>query len=455
MRTIAFVLLLLSFTSNGLAQKISRKEAISDLEYFNKLLLEVHYNPFLYCSESRYRKESKQLKESLPDSVNTKIFTLQLSSLTAILGDAHTSPTIIQSVFKSDYAKPLFLPIAFVADEKMHLFSNGKLNSDIIPTEAEILSVNHISISKFYKKAIGFIGGEEAYKKAIATRMLSYNLYLSGLKAPFIIDYRFKGQHLKKRIEAGTSLGKLIKDAFPNIAGKPFEFKVMENKLGYIQLNTLEGNYEPYMKFFDSCFSVVKRNGIRAVAIDIRKNTGGNSINAELLLGYFNNSRYNLSGIKNWKISQAYKDLLISNGDTANHYLQQLNNSIWKIGDCMPKEPRYISPDLFFDGKVYLLTGPITFSSANMLADGAKKFKMATLIGEPTGEKTTDFGESYHLILPNSRITVSISTSLDEGVDCKSYSNQTVIPDLLIKTSHLQLIANEDPLLSYLLSLAK
>ena len=37
-----------------------------------------------------------------------------------------------------------------------------------------------------------------------------------------------------------------------------------------------------------------------------------------------------------------------------------------------------------FSGKVYLLTGPFTFSSGMMVADAAKQFGLAKLIREPT-----------------------------------------------------------------------
>jgi hypothetical protein len=47
-----------------------------------------------------------------------------------------------------------------------------------------------------------------------------------------------------------------------------------------------------------------------------------------------------------------------------------------------------------------------------MLADAVKQYKLATLIGEPTGESTNDFGEVYTMELPNSKVKVQVTTAL-------------------------------------------
>lgn len=434
----------------ALAQNISKADAIADIDYLDKTIRTAHYNPFLLTSEPKYLQKINQLKSSITDSIGTKLFSLKLGELTAIIGDAHTAPTIIQSIFQADFRKPVFFPITFVADEKNRVYSDAKSMFDI-PSEAEIISINGISVQKFYKESTLRIGGLQSYRNEIAIKMMGYNLYLSGIKPPFKIEYTSKNRKDIATITKGTALRNIIADVFPNLVNKPYSFKILENKIAHIDLNTLEGDYHPYLKFFDSCFNVIKEKQLKTIAIDIRKNTGGNSINADLLLGFFNSKKYTLSTEKLRKISQLYKDELIKQGDSSNIYLKQPNNSVWQTGTCTPYEPKYISEKAFFKGKVYIITGPMTFSSANMLADGVKKFKLAKLIGEHTGENTNDFGDSYRFQLPNSKISMSVSTSFDMGADCNNKTKQPVSPDVYIKTSYIDKIRNIDPVIQYIL----
>ena len=56
---------------------------------------------------------------------------------------------------------------------------------------------------------------------------------------------------------------------------------------------------------------------------------------------------------------------------------------------------------LRYSGNICVLTGPNTFSSANMLANAIKDYKLVILIGEATGEACNDYGELYWNKLPN------------------------------------------------------
>ncbi|GAA4208613.1 S41 family peptidase [Pedobacter jeongneungensis] len=449
-----FLFVFFTFLS-GFAQRISKTEAIADIDYLDKVIRAAHYNPFLYTSEIKYIQKINQVKSTIPDSIETRPFTLKLGEITGLIDDAHTAPTFIQSIFKADFRKPVFLPLTFVADKKGKTYSDGKALPGIIPAGAEIISVNGTSIQKFYQESALRVGGLQTYRNEIAIKMIGYNIYLSGIRPPFKIAYQYQHKKGIKTIENGSILRDLIGDAFPNLIGKPYSFNILEDKVANIELNTLEGDYHPYLNFFDSCFTVIKQKKIKTLAIDIRKNTGGNSINADLLLGFFNSKKYTLSGGKNWKISQLYKDQLIKQGDTSSNYLKQSNNSIWQRLNCEPYDPKYTSEQAFFNGQVYIITGPMTFSSANMLADGVKQFKLAKLIGEATGENTNDFGEGYHFQLPNSKIGFNVSTSLDFGADCNNKTRHPVLPDRQIETSYLDKIKGLDPVLQYILKVSE
>ncbi|MGA9650356.1 S41 family peptidase [Pedobacter sp.] len=433
------------------AQYISKFQAVADIDYYNKALLEVHYTPYLYISEESYRKVTDSLKNSIGDSVSVKSFTMVMSYLTSSIKDGHTMPTIVQQIFKSDFKKNIYFPLELVADKNYNVYLPVQNEQFHIPTGATITSINDLDMKSFYKKASSMIGGLSSYQKEMAINLIGSFLYLADVKPPFKVQYRYKKKENFIIIQEGITLKECLAKALPQVNSQKFKFEVKENKIGYLAINTMEPDLKTYTAFFDSCFTALKSKRINTMVIDLRKNLGANSQIADLLISYFNEKPYSLSGGRFWRVSQRYKDFLTAQGDTNNSYHKKENNSILDYRKCGPHEPMFVNNSLLFTGKVYLLTGPLTFSSANMLADGVKEYRMATVIGQPTGENTNDFGEGYLMELPNSKLKIQTTTTFDLGVNCNLNTSHAVIPDKKIEPSIKNKINKSDPVMSYIL----
>lgn len=415
----------------GHAQVLTRAQAIADIDEYNKVLQEVHYNPYLYVSQKTYAHKVDSLKHTLADSISTKAFLLKVAELTAALNDGHSMPAVVQPIFQPDFRKTLYFPLALTADGHGRLLASA--NDSSIPVGATIVSVNGRNMDQLYKKAISTFGGLPEFKKEMSARLLSNYLYYSNVLPPFKVSYSIKGKTNTVVLKDGVTLKESLSKAFPQLGGTDYSFKIIDNKIGYIDLITMGDDYQRYAKFLDSCFTTFRNKNIKTVAIDLRKNSGGNAIIAHLLISYFNTKPYSLSGGRYWRVSQRYKDYLIKRGDTANLYLKQANGTIIDQRKCGPQDPMFVDNDQLFKGKVYLITGPATFSSAVQLADAVKQYHMATIIGEPTGETTNDFGEVYKFDLPNSKLQIQLTTTFDLGAECEPQKNHPVIPDHVVK----------------------
>ena len=413
------------------AQVLTRAQAIADIDEYNKVLQEVHYNPYLYISQKVYAHKVDSLKQTLADSISTKALLLKVAQLTAALNDGHSMPAVVQPIFQSDFKKTPYFPLALTTDSRGGLLASA--NNFGIPAGATIVSINNQNISQLYKKATGSFGGLPEFKKEMSARLLSNYLYYSNVMPPFKVSYSIKGKTSMVVLKDGVTLKESLSKAFPQLGGTDYSFKIIDNKIGYIDLVTMGDDYQRYAKFFDSCFTTFRNKNIKTVAIDLRKNSGGNAVIAHLLISYFNTKPYSISGGRYWRVSQRYKDYLIKRGDTANLYLKQTNGTLIDQRKCGPQDPMFVDNDQLFKGKVYLITGPVTFSSAVQLADAVKQYNMATIIGEPTGENTNDFGEVYKFDLPNSKIQMQLTTTFDLGVECEPQKNHPVIPDHIVK----------------------
>jgi hypothetical protein len=284
--------------------------------------------------------------------------------------------------------------------------------------------------------------------------LFGYFLFLNDIEPPFTIVYEEDKKQKTVLLNEGVDLSNSISLSLPSFHQPPWSFHIIDGKLGYIDFISMSGQYNNFISFLDSSFSVMRKNKINHLAIDLRSNSGGDSRFGDILLGYIAPGAFALSGKKLWKISRQYKEFLLAKGDSTSNYLQKQNGEIWTLGECGPRE-KLLKVDTIFTGKVYLLTGSFTYSSASMLADGAKHYKLATLVGEPTGESTNDFGEVYSFILPNSKFRINSTTSYDVGVDCDPSHNNPVKPHVFIQRTVNHILKNEDPVLEYIIKQSK
>jgi hypothetical protein len=69
--------------------------------------------------------------------------------------------------------------------------------------------------------------------------------------------------------------------------------------------------------------------------------------------------------------------------------------------------------------RLFVLTGRRTFSAAQMLVTELRKYSTAVFVGEPTASKGNHYGDSFRIVLPNSRVTVRVSTLWHQFVDSR------------------------------------
>ncbi|HWO91094.1 MAG TPA: hypothetical protein VNP53_03925, partial [Methylomirabilota bacterium] len=61
-------------------------------------------------------------------------------------------------------------------------------------------------------------------------------------------------------------------------------------------------------------------------------------------------------------------------------------------------------------GRLLVVTGRRTWSAAGMLIDDLENFSDAVFVGEPSAARGIGYGDSQRLVLPNSHVTLRVST---------------------------------------------
>ena len=95
-------------------------------------------------------------------------------------------------------------------------------------------------------------------------------------------------------------------------------------------------------------------------------------------------------------------------------------------------------------GRLFVVIGKRTYSSAIINAIDFKKYTNAILIGEPTSGKPNHFGEVKRFTLPKSGLSVHYSSKYFRYLDDDPNS---LMPDMLVETSFDDYASGKDPVL--------
>lgn len=102
---------------------------------------------------------------------------------------------------------------------------------------------------------------------------------------------------------------------------------------------------------------------------------------------------------------------------------------------------RYDTP-----GHLYVLTGRRTWSAAQMLVTEMQKYTTAIFVGEPTASKGNAYGDSYRIVMPNSRVTVRVSTLWWQYLDPRD-NRALVEPKIKTHLRFADYLRGQDPAL--------
>ena len=81
--------------------------AVANIDFFDKTILEPHYNSFLFIEKSKYFIEAEKIIRNIPDSISNKNYIILLYHFTSLLKDGHCNPNIYQSIFVDDFKRSI------------------------------------------------------------------------------------------------------------------------------------------------------------------------------------------------------------------------------------------------------------------------------------------------------------------------------------------------------------
>ena len=105
-----------------------------------------------------------------------------------------------------------------------------------------------------------------------------------------------------------------------------------------------------------------------------------------------------------------------------------------------------------FNGNVYAIISPQTFSAGQVLATTLADNGLATIIGTPTGNQPSCQTGASMFKLPNTRKIVAISYVFMERPDKSKNHELALYPDIEIYKTYQDIINGDDRVMDYILS---
>ena len=152
---------------------ISKVKALEDIDYFNNTIQEVHVNPFLFIKKQKYFSEVQFFKNNIKDSIEHRNFIRLLYKMTALLKDGHTTPYLVQAVFRNELQQEIFFPYALIIENNSLYIPKGTSVLSGIPRGAAIMSINNKSVKTLLADIAKYSPGTKAHAKEMQNRFLS------------------------------------------------------------------------------------------------------------------------------------------------------------------------------------------------------------------------------------------------------------------------------------------
>jgi hypothetical protein len=409
--------------------KLSRAQAKFDIDALIYTISQVHPNMFSVCNQGAYLQAVSDVKASLPDSLTNVELYNRVAPLVTLIGDGHTTMNFPYDIFSDNNARSTLkrMPLILDVDSNDSTFTVTSCIDNIIPIGAKVLSVNGNSYKDIAANMMRYASGERYFFKLIRLHDINIALFQSLYKADkYNVTYEYKGQTRQTTLLPMTvaeSESRMSGEKSKNSAKPYYSLRIIKGKKIAVMDFRSFSNPQKMKSFADSMFSVLKKNKINDLIIDIRHNGGGISEVGDVLFQYISPVPFQQFGSAIMRITPTTQKLLGSTRSTPNWYYQSSDNT-----SLIPLQ----SNPLRFTGKVYLLISHNTFSSAGSFSWAFKQFKMGTIIGEESGGMNVCFGDRLEYTLPVSHLTCGISYKRFWQYDADETDIHGTIPDFQV-----------------------
>ncbi len=446
------IILIILFTLPTFGQKMfSKKEVIEDLHFLRESLKNAHYNLYAYITKKAFNENFEEVKSSITkDSLSILEVTSLFQSVISKANNGHTEIPFPGAAYREyAYSGGTLFPLEIAFEDGRALIRKNWSNNDALKIGAEIISINNLPINEVLQKIYPLISAERRYFKLAKLELFSFpRLYWQAFGAQKNFEIEIKKDDIIENYQLKSI--NLIEEYEMRRNELWFENRELQflNQSAYLKPGNFSGDEQKYKRFIDSAFVEINRKNLPNLIIDLRNNLGGDDSFSDYLVSYIADQPFRWNSAFTLKTSAILKAHVREHFDTTNAFWQSVLTH--EDGRIYPYEFDEYQPqpkDKRYAGEVYVLVNRQSHSQSAVTAAQIQDYKLATIVGEETGDFPSLYASQYSFLLPHTGINVKIAKGYIVRVN-GSKKAEGVIPDICIKD---HLIDENDEILNGLL----
>lgn len=380
------------------AERYSTQQLRADIDALEAGIAATHPQPSHSTDPMRLQSALDALRQRVATGLDRDAAWREFSTLNPLLADGH---------FFVGYAD-------WRAETERHLRDGGALFPFEVTVDAQaqvrilsdlggaptalagrrVATINGVRADAVARALLAHVHGDSARFRAdlLSRRWWFFYWKVYGAPAKFRLTLAGPAQARLRRPASHTRPSILVgEDEFD----RQFGFELRPGAAAVMTIRTFSWpEPDAFLAFARRAFQQMQASGTRTLIIDVRQNGGGDdALWLQGLLPYIADRPYRWASRYTKKVIRA---------DPSKHE---------RLGEVLsgPVEtwsaPRTADP-LHFDGKVYVLVGRGTYSSAVLFADTMQDFRFGTLLGEGASARSTQTGGVQKIVLPHTGLAL-------------------------------------------------
>ncbi|HKS57673.1 MAG TPA: S41 family peptidase, partial [Steroidobacteraceae bacterium] len=371
-------------------------------------------------------RESARIRANLREPMSRREGWLQFALLNPYLGDAHAGiqmPGYRAALDAHLEAGGHVVPVEvrFAQDGSLRVFTVAPGIDGVNPGD-RLLSINGHSTDELLSAMLSrSIGETPAFRRAFVVRRFAmFYWYLYGDTGQYDLVVQPAADARPRRVRAvgATTLPEALRAQ--RAAADMFDWSILPGDIGYLRVDGFDADQKDALAgITQTAFAAFKARTVRAVIIDVRENGGGDDpLWQQELVNHFT--------------TKPYAQL--------SHYVVRINQDNADPGDVIGSvqssdySKRFTPPPVDpvrYDGPVYILAGPYSYSATIQFLVAAQDFGLAKIAGEETAAFSCQTGKVKAIVMPRTGLaafTPTIAFTRPSGAGC----TRGVLPDVSI-----------------------
>jgi hypothetical protein len=402
----------------------------SDVAFVADLLARVHPDPIPAFPLQDVQADLQALRASFEVPMSPVGLYRRLGPIVASIGDDHVRlhPPLPDSSALARFPVAVQFIEGRLYATQAPSTASGAVDSTIA-SGTEIVAINGLPAATLRDSLLSYVAGtrqaQRLYRLQEQFGRLLYAAY--GWTAPYEITVR-------PPRAASTSQRVLRSHTRQTRPATPFQWE----RIGphticftYTRFKDPDDRFEP---FLEELFDVLRRDDITHLIIDIRGNPGGSARYGDQVLRYLADRPFRQLTRSDITVSREVRAEFMSHVPgylrwVPLEYVHPTLRPLWMngVGETGTITFERINPHppaQRFTGRVTLLIGPGTMSSASLFAATVRTLGIGRLVGRTAGGFATHYGNVIETHLPASGLRITMPTSVNYG-----HSTGPIVPD--------------------------